>query len=234
MLKITEIYKRLIVERKMGEEWIESYKNTVEEVNRVKGELEKQNGMIDNLEIYKNLPRNKSYEAFMLNFIYSSDNGVASAGQSKVRKDLFLELIKQDDFKKLITEIIKNPNKNNFDELRAMWYGKFKKNNPVLTNRVYSAVKPESFSSIVDEYRFFKAASLLSKNYDLKLEEEDTWYEISIKIAEFLNKKLDEIIKDDPDKYFKRNMFFWFFSEVNKFQMSIKKQTVKRWDSRRI
>jgi hypothetical protein len=107
MIKITEIYKRLIVERKMGEEWIESYKNTVEEVSRVKGELEKQNGMIDNPEIYKSLPRNKSYEAFMLNFIYSSDNGVASAGQSKVKKELFLELIKQDGFKKLITNFIR-------------------------------------------------------------------------------------------------------------------------------
>jgi hypothetical protein len=45
------------------------------------------------------LLENKSYEAFMLNFIYSSDNGVASAGQSKVKKELFLELIKQDGFK---------------------------------------------------------------------------------------------------------------------------------------
>jgi len=186
--------------------WYNDYKGFVAEVKKVK-----ESGKIPDKD-------------FLEKLFFNGGNGIASNGQSIVRRTDLDKLVKNNEFVEIVSQLIMDPNKETHNALRNKWYEITEKNRPVLTNRATAACTT-NVSCAVDEGKFDKVFKWLTKEEKLipDYTGEQDWYNRNI----FAVKEVREAIKDvEPDPYWV-NIFIWKMFENLSNPFLLKKQIVK-------
>ena len=173
---------------------------------------------------------------FLKEFIYVSDNGVASAPMSMLHKDNFEKLISDSSFLDCLNAYVKEPNADNYDGLMAKWneVSKANKFNFVKTkaNR-FAAAFNQNLSTVADEgkfnevYDWFISHNLFAGMPDFD-EEKGTWFTRNERIISLLRKVFDEELRSGETDETWLSMFVWYLWErfvSNPYR--IKKQVVK-------
>jgi 5-methylcytosine-specific restriction enzyme B len=229
MVTLAEIYEELKIEEI---NWKDGYKEAVNEIKKIREKLtNSEDRNLKNKEIYADNKFASNYEDFIEKLIYKKDNGIASKGQSILSKENFNKLISDEKFINIIRNIILDPTKEKYIELANRWKELIQKKNPVIINRIFAACNPEKFSSVIDEGKFGAVVNLLATDYNFNIEtitEEKTWWCVANKeVTEFVDRQLEEKLKNCEDKIVLRNIFLWCFYDMNSYKFLMKKQNIK-------
>ena len=217
---IASLFKKLINlpnYKWVEEDWVYSYLEFVKEIQTLRKSINDNPAIpIDDELLYTNLSdQTRSYEAFMRKFI-KVNNSISTRGQSVISDRNFELLLRTDDFKFLIRNVIIDPSLDSYNRLNSWWFGNQNiGNNPLLINRCFAACNPENLSSTVSNKKFWDAIHILESNYQFSLKKEHqwNWFNANCQLVEWLDGQLslvlNEVSKDTLEQKIWRNVFVW-------------------------
>lgn len=160
-------------------------------------------------EIVGSAAKRKSVSDEVLQRIWSRmKNGIANAGQGVISEAVYQENL--EGLRELTHKIFEKPDKETFDDVCAefeQWKqaGQIKWVPWLLTRRAFSAVRPESLSTIVKVRDLRDLKDRLVKQYGMPPSTTEEWFQLSQEIREFF---LKEGVDDSDLAYF--NTFPWY------------------------
>lgn len=178
-------YLTWYVANKLKTKWYKSYKKTCQQVADIK-----QAGTISDGDLQ--------------NLWYDRGNGVASVGQGAMyRKDFD----NSSDFLREITkEILSSPTDETYQDIKRVWRkeGSFSRQLPSVIHRVFAAVAPDLYTSIVGDTYFKAVLKALKTQYQIDIAESNSWV---IQNKELSN-AVSSLTPSDIDIY-QRNIALW-------------------------
>ncbi|MEL4431668.1 McrB family protein [Shewanella mangrovisoli] len=135
-------------------------------------------------------------------------NGIASVGQGFMYKK---ELQANVDFLKLLTrEIFQSPTEETYQNILKRWKteGAFDRHLWIVIHRVFAAVAPEQFTSIVDENYLASIFHCLREQYQIDISNEGSWLSKNRRLLT----KVEPYFIDDWDAP-QRNIMLWSLSD---------------------
>lgn len=221
------LYTYLIENRKhelVG--WYNDYKKFVTDVQKIKENLTIHS--LDDKEAYagtsffeKDTPKWHFFKKFFAN----KSNGVSSNGRSILKDVDFKSLVGDEEFIRVIEDLIKNPSLDNHNLLRQKWQDKTGGNNPVLTNRA-TATCSMNLTSTVNETYFSQVFNWLLKQelISTPIDITNDWYSQNTFVISQLKGALMDV---DGADYYWISIFYWEMYENLSNPFSLKKQIVK-------
>lgn len=217
-------------------DWYNEYIEITNGIKRLQSALiGNDNLKINDPSIYEGANDFTDWENFLRKMFANGGNGISSNGQSVFSYEMF-ELAKEnDEFIRSLTNLIKNPDRNNHENFAKTWRKIFNKNNLVQTNRA-SAACDLNLSSTVDENKFNIIFDWFIKNkYIAPYEGNNTWYEKNIYLVKQIrsglkNEEGNYILEDNNDiriDDYWVNVFIWLAYENIANPFHLNKQIVK-------
>lgn len=228
--KLKTYYKHLIsnqVDELEG--WYEEYESFTNDIQKIREVLQNSEHTISSPECYKDTSfkkEEKPYKSFARQLFANKGNGIASNGQSILKDEKFKIFMKSDEFKEIITNLIKYPSQPTNEKLVAFWLKTTGGNNPVLTNRALAACTLK-VTSTVDVPKFDQVFSWLQKENIIDSYPEDKstdWYNKNVFVTEQIAQALNGVEDVNPLWI---NIFYWLLWVYIAEPFSLKKQIVK-------
>lgn len=178
-------YLTWYVANKLNTRWYKSYKETCQQVADIK-----QAGTISDDDLQ--------------NLWYDRSNGVASVGQGAMyRKDFDNS---SDFLRKITKKIFSSPTDETYQKIKHVWLkdGSFSRRLPSVIHRVFAAVAPDLYTSIVGDTYFIAVLKAFKTQYQIDIAESDSWV---IQNKELSN-AVSSLTPSDIDIY-QRNIALW-------------------------
>ena len=178
-------YLTWYVANKLNTRWYKSYKETCQQVADIK-----RAGTISDDDLQ--------------NLWYDRSNGVASVGQGAMyRKDFDNS---SDFLRKITKKIFSSPTDETYQKIKHVWLkdGSFSRRLPSVIHRVFAAVAPDLYTSIVGDTYFITVLKVLKMQYQIDIAESDSW---AIQNKELSN-AVSSLTPSDIDIY-QRNIALW-------------------------
>ena len=216
--RLKNLYKYLIENRKHEVKgWYDAYREFYGQVGQIRERIKLGEGL------------SQSDEAFLKQFLYEKDNGIASRGRSVLSNDNFQLFINDRDFLSALEQFILTPNKEDFRKFDDVWSAQAKSNNPVLVNRVAAACTLE-VSTTVDSGKFNQVFSWLIREGIIPAypaEEDQGWFSKNIFLLKIIKDEFSDELRDNKTDEFYLSQFVWVLYENLSNPFSLKKQIVK-------
>lgn len=180
------------------EHWRNGYKNFCAEVDDVCQRLE--NGEKLSPDTDKDF----------LERLLRKHNRVADPGQSTLSDDNFDSFVHSDDFMSALTQLIRDPNRENYLAFDSVWQNLGEKHNKVLINRTVAACTPD-VSTTVDEGKFNRVFDWLT-NWEVipPYDGPDDWFSKNLFLVERLREVFqEELDAGETDEYY-LNQLVWY------------------------
>ncbi|MFW1798517.1 McrB family protein [Acinetobacter nematophilus] len=193
-----------LIDKERLKNWYAGYQNTVNTVADYRKKL---------LEGYKLSAEND--EDFLALLLKNDENGVASKGQSVLSNNVYVQLIQNKDFLKIVEQLILNPNLESYNYFRQVGddllnqLGSTKR--PLLFNRACASCTLK-VSAVVDESKFDRLFKYLDKNNIIQIPEDikkKNWYERNIFVVSQFHEALSDLIKNSKADEYWINTFLW-------------------------
>jgi len=229
------LYKYLIhtfqAERKS---WHDAYEHITKAVCTIREKLlEEDSKKINDPSLYGESLAFESWEMFLDKMFDNRPNGVSGIGQSIFSDEMRKNARHNHELINILTNLIKDPSKNNHEQFANIWNQVFSKNNPVQTNRA-TATCTLDVSSTVDVGRFNEVFSWFVDNkYVEPYTGGDDWYSRNIYLVKELRAKIDTTelregeLPDVPVDNYWINIFIWLAYENIANPFSLSKQVIK-------
>src|SRR3569833_1456871 len=233
MSRIKNLYTYLITHRRGDpdlEGWLEDYIAFSSDVKKVSEALNRGQQITENA-IYKGTSfESKGWYDFARHLLFDKANGIASRGQSTLSWDNFEQFIKVSEFLVALSELIKNPTKENLEQYARAWDSTREKigakRNPLLVNRTLAACTM-SGSSTVNVPDFESVYNWLTREGFFEDQPAAEWYDKNVQVMEFLRSSFaDELKKGDTSEQL-LSIFLWYLFKNISNPFSLKKQIIK-------
>lgn len=224
MSQLKNLYTYLIDNRKHERQaWRTEYEDIVTRVENLRDKLKEEDADLDHPDVYTNDSFENKEELFNRLFA-NKGNGVASNGQSIFSDADRKQVIDDENFLKVLKNLITEPNKEHHNEFANIWNRKLDKNNPVQTNRVSAACTLE-VSSTVDEGKSNQVFKYLNDKKLLpEYKGDHSWYDKNEFAIAHFGEELADV--EDIDDYW-INIFYWEIYAHLANPFNLKKQLVK-------
>lgn len=215
--KLKNLYKHLVENRKhelKGKH--DAYYDFHNEVKSIRERIEKTGEGLSQKD-----------EKFLKRLLYDKSNGIASRGQSVLSYANFQLFTGKADFMSVLGQLIRTPNKENYEKFSKAWSAQGKTNNPVLINRVAAACTLD-VSTAVDFSKFNQVFKWLirEKIIPAYLGSED-WFSKNVFLLKNIKEEFKGELQDGKTDEFYLNLFVWTLYENLSNPLSLKKQIVK-------
>ena len=217
-IKLQNLYKHLIENRKHEVDgWHNAYKEFYNQVSKIRERSRGGEGL------------SKNDKPFLMNLLYTKDNGIASRGQSSLRKDVVESFIEKEEFISILTKLICDPNKENLENLSAIWNELSGWNNPVLVNRVAAACTLE-VSTTVDSSKFNQVFERLINEEIIPSYPKDadqSWFSKNSFLMKELKKEFRQNLESgETDEFYISQLVWYLYTDMFK-PFCLNKQIIK-------
>lgn len=235
MSRIKNLYTYLITNRRAEVDgWLAHYIAFTSDVDKVAAAL-KEGQEIQSKATYEATSfraENDPWPAFAKQLLAAVGNGVASCGQSILSKENLPRFIGEQDFVQALTELIKQPDKDNFVKFGDAWEKTRLKcgsnRNPLLVNRtlaactrnVTSAANGADFESV---YWWLVREGFIPQLPD----PEAGWYDKNVQVMTFLRESFAEELRKGETNEHLLSIFVWQLFENISNPFTLKKQVIK-------
>ena len=235
MSRIKNLYIYLITNRRAEVDgWLADYIAFTSDVDKVRAAL-KEGKDIHSKAAYEATSfqaENDPWLAFAKQLLADVNNGISSCGQSILSKENLPRFINEQEFVKTLTELIKQPDKDNFIKFGEAWEHtrqKFGANrNPLLVNRtvaactmnVTSTVNGAAFESV---YWWLVREGFIPQLPD----PEAGWYDKNIQLMTYLRESFAEELRKGETNEHLLSIFVWCLYENISNPFTLKKQVIK-------
>ena len=232
MSRIKNLYTYLITNNvaKVDRDWLAEYIEFTGEVAKVRGALNRQQNIRENVTYAGT--RFKSWAAFAEHLLYKKANGISSRGQSSLREEDFPQFIEDAGFVAALAELICEPSRENFSKFSSAWELMRQKlgarANPLLINRTVAACTM-NVTSTVNGPAFDKVYWWLVAEGILERLPDPTagWYDRNLQVMAMLRSVFaDEIAKGETSEQL-LSMFVWYLFENITNPFTLKQQVIK-------
>lgn len=143
-------------------------------------------------------------DAYLKKLWYERGNGIADIGQGFMYREDFKNSISF--LREKTKAIFSLPTEETYQDIKRTWQkdGSFSRRLPSVIHRVFAAVAPELYTSVVADKYFNNVLKALKAQYQIVVEESDSW----IIQNKDLSKKVSGLIPPDMDAY-QRNIALW-------------------------
>jgi 5-methylcytosine-specific restriction protein B len=235
MSRIKNLYTYLITNRRAEVDgWLAAYLAFTSDVAKVSAAL-KEGKKIESKTVYEATSfkaENDPWPVFAKQLLADINNGVSSCGQSILSRENLPRFIGEQDFVNTLTELIKQPDKDNFVKFGEAWERtrqKFNANrNPLLVNRTLAACT-RNVTSTVNGAAFESVYWwLVREGFVPQLPSPETdWYDKNVQVMAFLRESFAEELRKGETNEHLLSIFVWCLYENISNPFTLKKQVIK-------
>jgi 5-methylcytosine-specific restriction enzyme B len=234
MSHLKNLYTHLVANRMASiSGWLANYKALVRDVDTVRTALVGGKNIKDD-SVYAGAGLGTDSDTWhkFANRLLRARSGVASRGQSVLSANHFQQFIENQDFVNALTELIKDPSRDNFIKFEASWektrqiYGA--NANPLLINRTAAACTT-NVSTTVNNAAFDSVYSWLAREDVIPQHQNGNtnWYDRNVQLMQILRDLFkEELGRGETDDYL-LSIFVWQLFEYIANPFTAKKQVVK-------
>jgi 5-methylcytosine-specific restriction protein B len=235
MSRIKNLYTYLITNRRAEVDgWLADYIAFTSDVDKVRAAL-KEGKEIQGKATYEATSfqaENDPWLAFAKQLLAEVNNGVSSCGQSILSKENLPRFISEQEFVTTLTELIKQPDKDNFVKFGEAWEHtrqKFGANrNPLLVNRTVAACTMNVTSTVNGAAFESVYWWLVREGFIPQLPNpEADWYDKNVQLMSYLRESFAEELRKGETNEHLLSIFVWCLYENISNPFTLKKQVIK-------